>query len=183
MANTAGTDNDATGTAALLLNTGSHNVATGSDALENNAGASNNTAIGFDALLNSTGAANLALGSGAGKNLTTGSNNIDIANLGVGGESGIIRIGTAGKQTAAFLQGVYGKTIGGTTKAVVVNSAGRLGTAPAPAAPALKRQARTIGMLRDNLREQRAENRKQNAELRQQGAAIQRLGKQMQNGG
>jgi hypothetical protein len=96
------------------------------------------------------------------------------------GESGTIRIGTAGKQTAAFLQGVYAKTIGGTTKAVVVNSAGRLGTAPAPA---LKRQARAIGMLRDNLREQRAENRKQNAELRQQAAAIQRLRKQMQNGG
>ena len=98
----------------------------------------------------------------------------------------MIRIGTAGNQTAAFLQGVYGKTIGGTTKAVVVNGSGRLGTAPAPAAPALKSQNKTLGRLRDNLREQRAENRQQSAELRQQQRTfthqIQRLREQVRSG-
>ena len=156
------------------MNTGSHNVATGSGALENNAGASNNTAIGFDALLNSTGAANLALGSGAGKKLTTGSNNVDIANHGVAGESGTIRIGTAA-QTRTFLAGVAGKTIAGPTQAVVVDSAGRLGTAPAPAAP-LSGKSQTLSRLR-------AQNARQSTELRQMRGAIQRLREQVQNGG
>ena len=172
--NTAGTDNDATGTAALFLNTGSHNVATGSDALENNAGASNNTAIGFDALLNSTGAANLALGSGAGKNLTTGSNNVDIANPGVAGESGTIKIGTA-SQTAAYLAGVWNKTAPGPTKAVVINKNGRLATGPAPAAP-VSAQAQTVSRLRVALHKQRIDNRRQDV-------AIQRLQREVQAGG
>ncbi len=37
-------------------------------------------------------------------NLTTGSNNIDIGNGGVAAESGKIRIGAQGKQTATFTQ-------------------------------------------------------------------------------
>ena len=148
--NTAGPDNVATGTGALFANTGSHNVASGSDALENNTtGASDNTAIGFNALLNSTGAGNLALGSGAGKNLTTGSHNVDIANPGVAKESGTIRIGTA-FQTAAYLAGVWNKTAPGPTKAVVINKNGRLATGPAPAAPVAS-QARTISRLRDRV--------------------------------
>jgi hypothetical protein len=80
-------------------------------------------------------------------------------------------------------------TPGGTTKAVVVNTKGRLGTAPTPAAPALKSQSKTLGRLRDNLREQRAKNRQQSVELRrqrgenqQQNAAIERLRKQVQQG-
>ena len=122
-------------------------------------------------------------------NLTTGSNNVDIANAGVAGESKVIRIGTLNQQTSAFLEGVYGKTIGGTTKAVVVNGSGRLGTAPAPAAP-LSSNSQTIHRLRAEnhrqsaqLRQQRAQNRQQSTELRQQDAAIQRLRQQMQNGG
>ncbi|TMK69633.1 MAG: hypothetical protein E6G49_12395 [Actinobacteria bacterium] len=63
-----------------------------------------------------------------------------------------------------------------------MNGAGKLGTAPQPTAP-LRSQSKTLDRLRDNLREQRAENRRQRAELRQQGAAIQRLREQMQNGG
>jgi hypothetical protein len=76
---------------------------------------------------------NIALGSGAGQNLTTGSDNLDIANAGVAADSGRIRIGTAGQQTAAFLQGVYGKTSSGGVS-VVINSAGKLGTASAASA-------------------------------------------------
>ena len=45
------------------------------------------------AVLNTTGSANVAIGRNAGQNLTTGSNNVDIANAGVAGESGTIRIG------------------------------------------------------------------------------------------
>ena len=89
------------------------------------------------------------------------------------------RIGTAGKQTAAFLQGVYGKTIGGTTKAVLVNGAGRLGTAPAPAAP-LGSQSKTLGRLRDRVHQQCVELRQQQRTFTRQ---IQRLREQMQNGG
>src|SRR5216110_3455068 len=69
------------------------------------------------------------LGSGAGQSLTGGSNNLDIANSGVAGESGKIRIGTSGTQTAAFLAGVSGTSIPGPTEPVLVNSAGQLGTA------------------------------------------------------
>jgi hypothetical protein len=57
---------------------------------------------------------------------------------------------------------------------VVVDSAGRLGTAPAPAAP-LSGKSQTLNRLRDTVRHQ-------SAELRQQGAAIQRLRQRMQNG-
>jgi len=46
------------------------------------------------------------LGYCAGHNLTTGSNNIDIGNMGVTGESGVIRLGTEGQQTATFIAGI-----------------------------------------------------------------------------
>ena len=41
-------------------------------------------------------------------NLTIGSDNIDIANSGVAGESGIIRIGASGTHTATYLTGNVG---------------------------------------------------------------------------
>jgi hypothetical protein len=174
---TTGNDNVATGFDVLLDNTsGNDNAAFGVGALESNTSGGDNIGAGFLALShNTTGSANIALGSGSGANLTTGSDNIDIANKGAAGESGVIRIGTLNKQTAAFLRGVYGKSVGATSKAVVVNPNGKLGTAPAPAAP-LKSQSKTLGRLRDKVHQQ-------NAELRHQGAAIQRLRQQMQNGG
>jgi hypothetical protein len=172
--NTTGDLNVASGTNALAANTsGFDNLAGGVDALLSNQTGHDNVADGFNALLNATGSRHVALGSGAGQNLTTGSNDIDIASPGAAGESGTIRIGTA-TQARAFLQGVYGKTIGGPTQGVVVNSAGRLGTAPAPAAPALKSQSKTLGRLRDNLREQRAENRRQSAEIASLRQLVQR---------
>jgi trimeric autotransporter adhesin len=75
---------------------------------------------------------NTALGAGAGANLTTGDNNIDIGNGGVPGESGIIRIGTAGNQTAAFIAGIRGVPITG-GQAVGVNASGQLGVRPSSA--------------------------------------------------
>jgi hypothetical protein len=46
----------------------------------------------------------------------------------VAGESGIIRIGTVGTQTAAFVAGVHGVTTGGTAIPVMVDADGQLGT-------------------------------------------------------
>src|SRR5439155_12676528 len=56
---------------------------------------------------------------------TTGSNNIDIGNLGAGGESNTIRIGSA--QTRTFIKGISGVVVSGA--AVVVNAGGQLGVA------------------------------------------------------
>jgi hypothetical protein len=96
---------------------------------------------------------------GAGGNLTTGSNNVDIAHPGVAGESGTIRIGTA-NQTRAFMAGVSGTTLGGSTQQVVVRSNGQLGTAPTASLSEtvdrliaqLKRQQRQIDRLRERVK-------------------------------
>jgi hypothetical protein len=58
---------------------------------------------------------------------------------------------------------------------VVVDSAGRLGTAPKPAAP-LSGKSQTLSRLP-------AENRRQSDQLRQLHSAVQRLREQVQNGG
>ena len=102
-------------------------------ALGENVNGNNNVATGFNALLNTTGNNNVALGASAGKNLTTGSNNVAIANPGKAGDSGTIRIG-GGNQTATFIAGIRGTNVGGTAQPVVVNSNGKLGTAPASSA-------------------------------------------------
>ena len=57
----------------------------------------------------------------------TGDDNIDIGNLGLAGESGTIRIGTAGAQTSTFIAGIFGVTASSGT-AVFINSSGQLGT-------------------------------------------------------
>jgi hypothetical protein len=128
--NTNGQQNTATGLAALNSNTsGGANTANGHQALFSNISGNNNTANGVGALSSNTnGGGNIALGYFAGFNLTTGNNNIDIGNSGVAGESGIIRIGTAGNQTATFIAGIYAVNEGGTPAAVYINSNGQLGT-------------------------------------------------------
>ena len=75
--------------------TGLANTAVGDSALLHNTTGNYNTATGWAALFNNTsGSGNVALGKNAGFNVTTGNNNIDIGNLGIAGDSGIIRIGT-----------------------------------------------------------------------------------------
>jgi len=125
--NTTGIRNTATGGDVLFSNTtGGFNTATGSAALTENLTGFDNTAIGVEALgSNTTGSNNIAVGFHAGVNLTTSSNNIDIGNRGVAGESGEIRIGTAGPQTGTFIAGISGVAVTGST--VVVNSNGKLG--------------------------------------------------------
>ena len=58
-------------------------------------------------------------------NLTTGNNNIAIGNLGVAGEAGVLRIGTAGTQSTTFIAGIKGVPVSGAP--VTVGSTGQLG--------------------------------------------------------
>jgi hypothetical protein len=129
--NTTAIRNTATGSFALFSNTtGPNNTAIGYFALFSNTTGNSNTANGYDALVNNTtGVGNIALGNFAGANLTTGNNNIDIGNQGVAGETGTIRIGVVGTQTATFVAGIMGKTVPMSTP-VFVNANGQLGTTP-----------------------------------------------------
>src|SRR5439155_299142 len=131
--NTTGFANTANGVNALFSNTtGDRNTANGFDALLNNTTGTINTAVGAQALLSdTTGSSNIAVGYNAGSALTTGNNNIDIGHVGVAGESGKIRIGTQGTQTATLIAGISGTGVMGV--AVKVNAAGQIGTAPSAA--------------------------------------------------
>ena len=128
ISNTVGNNNTAQGSATLSNNTsGIENTASGFAALNGNTTGHDNTASGVNALIGNTiGSNNIALGAGAGGNLTTGSNNIDIGNAGVAAESGIIRIGTSGTQSATFIAGIRGVAVAG-GQPVGVNANGQLG--------------------------------------------------------
>jgi hypothetical protein len=128
LANTGGGSNTASGAFALFANTtGSANTASGYFALEKNSTGEGNTASGDEALLNATGSANVAVGYRAGRELTSGSDNVDIANAGNAAESGTTRIGSEGKQTRAFVAGVYKSPVGSTACAVKASPEGQLG--------------------------------------------------------
>jgi hypothetical protein len=85
---------------------GTANVGIGVFALESDAG-TGNVAIGYNPLQYLTaGNGNIAIGYNAGILLgTTESYNIDIGSIGVEGESNVIRIGTPGYQSAAYIAG------------------------------------------------------------------------------
>jgi Chaperone of endosialidase len=124
----------ATGGNALVNNLGNNNAATGAFALQGNTSGHDNTGQGFQSLNgNSTGSNNVAIGSHAGANLTTGNNNIDLgANVvGAAGEANTIRIGKQGTQKAAFIAGIFGTAVSGST--VLVGSNGKLGIATSSA--------------------------------------------------
>src|SRR5205807_445785 len=128
-ANTTGDNNAAIGEDALTANTtGSSNVAIGRRALESNQNGQFNVALGIHALDNSVSQNDVGVGNSAGANLTTGGGNIDISNPGVAGEAGVIRIGTQGTQTKAFLAGVNAIAITGPAGIALTNSSGQLGT-------------------------------------------------------
>lgn len=109
--------------------TGEQNVSEGQSALFANTTGSHNVGIGAGALDEVLeGSSNTALGTNSGSALkTTSSNNVDIANVGVAGDSGTIRIGTNSTQTRAFMSGIYETTIQQPACGVVVNAAGQLG--------------------------------------------------------
>ena len=80
-----------------------------------------------------TGDNNIALGASAGTNLFAGSNNIYIGNAGGGGgESGVIRIGTQGTQTATFIAGIAAVPVS-VAHSVGVTAEGQLGVKPSSA--------------------------------------------------
>ena len=134
--NTTGDNNTAVGFFALNTNTtGFSNTATGVRALWVNTTGSYNTAVGQNALqFNTRGSSNIAVGFNAGSNLITGSNNIDIGNVGVAGESGITRIGTAGTHTATYIAGIrQTPLVQGMPMGVGITAAGQLGVRPSSA--------------------------------------------------
>ena len=86
-------------------------------------------AVGNNSLSrNTTGGNNIAVGSFAGSALTTGSNDIDIGNTGVSGESGTIRVGVQGTQSATYVAGIWQAPLTGSAATVRVNASGKLGT-------------------------------------------------------
>jgi hypothetical protein len=125
--NATGGFNTATGSAALYNNvSGSNNTADGEGALYETTGG-NNTAVGQNALrVLTTGTGNIALGYQSGDNVTTGSNNIEIGNAGVAADTAVIKIGTQGSQTKAYIAGIYYSGVSSGLP-VYVNSAGQLG--------------------------------------------------------
>ena len=105
--NTTGHNNTASGYNALNANVdGNDNVAQGVGALQNVASGFYSTAVGGFALQNlQSGNNNLALGYNAGNNLANGANNIYVGSLGASTENGIIRLGTPGTHTQAYISG------------------------------------------------------------------------------
>jgi hypothetical protein len=69
----------------------------------------------------------VAVGYLAGHDHVSGDNNLYMSNKGLSTESGTIRIGTGGAQTATYIAGISGAT-SGSGVAVYVNSSGQLGT-------------------------------------------------------
>ena len=121
--NTSGYANTASGERALSVNTnGNFNTADGEGALYFNVSGNNNTAVGYEALSylgidnRAGGTNNIAIGNFAGVAFGENeSSNIDIGNFGVAGESGIIRIGTPGIHSVAYIAGEIFGNGGGLT--------------------------------------------------------------------
>lgn len=134
---------------------GTNNTALGNNALLNATSASSNVAIGANALLSSTSAGeNVAIGYDCGRSITTGqdntiigrvggsaagsnytsseSSNILLNNVGVTGESHIIRIGTQGsslgQQNACFIAGIEGVSVSNKNIVTINTSTGQLGS-------------------------------------------------------
>ena len=151
--NTTGTNNAAVGFGTLYFNTtGADNDALGSYALYENQTGIRNIGIGSEALYyNKTGSDNVAVGYHAGNSLTSGSNDIYISNVGVATESGIIRVGTSGTQTAAYIAGIESSKVTGS--AVYITSSGQLGVLAS--SERYKTDVQTMGSASDRLHELR----------------------------
>jgi hypothetical protein len=129
--NTTGAANSGFGSAALQYSTtGNRNAGFGQATLRFNTTGSDNAAFGRAALYaNNSGSRNVAIGSGAGNAQTTGNDNIYLANAGVAGESGQIKIGTAGTHTKTTIAGIRGVTTANANAIpVLIDSNGQLGT-------------------------------------------------------
>jgi hypothetical protein len=132
--NTTGSRNAAVGIGALAGNTiGMDNAAVGEESLVSNSSGNGNAAVGRYSLFhNTTGSGNIGIGIFAGLNQTVGSDNIYLANPGVNGENGQIKIGTNGTHVRTTIAGIHGSnSVNGI--AVLVNANGVLGTATSSA--------------------------------------------------
>ncbi|HAU30353.1 TPA: hypothetical protein DCW54_01845, partial [Candidatus Dependentiae bacterium] len=128
--------NTAVGSGALQLAENDENSAFGASALTNLGSGTQNAGIGNGALLNATtGSRNAALGYLAGSSQTTGGNNIYIGarQLGIGGEAGVIRIGThndadASVSTDCYIEGITGQATAATANVALIDTNSKLGT-------------------------------------------------------
>ncbi len=153
MHNTSGSLNTASGADALAANTiGNNNTASGQNALASNTTGSNNTALGLNTLAsNTTGSGNIAIGESAANGVSAGNgNNIHIGNLGLAGDSSVIRIGTQGAQTSAYIAGIYGGTPSTPNLLVCVDANGTLGTAGCSSTPSSRRFKEQIADMGDS---------------------------------
>jgi hypothetical protein len=195
--------NTAVGYQALRFNDGGDsNNAIGAYALQNNDSLENN-AMGVSALQNNTGSANTAIGDSAFVNSTTGSYSTVIgwqagAGTGVNGdddiyigatsgpasgtENGTIRIGDTAHVSACYIAGIFGAASTGGV-AVLVNSSGQLGTAPAGSPFSMNnmlKQQRTVEELKAVIALQAAQIKSLTASLKEQATQIQKVSAQLE---
>jgi Chaperone of endosialidase len=125
--NATGASSTAVGATALFNSvSGQNNTSLGAGSEFANVTGSSNTAVGFNALgTNQGGSNNIAIGANAGYYIRGSLYNIDVGNVGNQQDVGLIRIGTSGQQTAAYIAGIASAHVTGS--AVYITSAGQLG--------------------------------------------------------
>lgn len=101
--------------------TGSDNTFVGHNAGVNNTTGNNNVALGSGAGAGGNGSGNISLGTFSG-NAANINNNINIGNNGVASQDGVIRIGTNGTHTVAYIAGVIYGNGGGLTNTPIFGS-------------------------------------------------------------
>lgn len=131
--NTTGGSNVFFGTGSgntLVTLTGTFNTSVGVTSFQALTSGQSNTGVGAQ-VLNSltTGDNNVCIGALAGSTYTGDEdNNILISNVGVVGEDNVIRIGTAGTQTSAFIAGTYNTAVGATAGVALIDSVHQIGS-------------------------------------------------------
>ena len=184
-----GDSNNAFGLSALQGNgLGSFNQAFGAFAMSGNVNGQANIAIGDSALANGSGDHlnfNTVVGDQAGQNLVDGGDNIYIgatAGNAAGDESFTIRIGDPDFIAACYVGGISGVPVAGGV-AVVVNSNGQLGVAPAGhplSMNELLKERETMQQMKARIALQEGQIQTLTAALRQQAEQIQKVSAQLE---
>ncbi len=123
----------------------------GSECFSNGNGS--NTCVGYQTLKNSTsGNGNICLGNQAGLNYTgSESDNILIGHAGVvTTDSGVIRIGTSGTQTSAFMAGIASVAVSNLNIVTINTATGQLGSASAGSVSSISITGDSGGALTGN---------------------------------
>lgn len=135
---TDGNGNTALGfNACVAITTGANNIGIGPNALTLVDTGSNNIAIGGALNGAASVSRNIVIGGTSGSSYTTNeSDNILINNVGVVGESNIMRLGTTGTGNneieKTFIAGIYQEVVGATNEYVIIDSDGQLGSTGNP---------------------------------------------------